>query len=216
MSAGCRLHTVVRVATRRTAILMGVSGLVAGLLIITWSRMRSLEPVQRFGSVRVGGRLPSFEGVSRSGTRVGPTRPAGGRFYVHVVDERLPTTCLDLECGDQARAITDRGGHLIGGSDLKYGQVFGVRTVKATSLFRRALYRTRSVAASFGLNPRVSWWRLETSLVVVANREGRVVRIYRHAGITDLPRILADSVDRLLLGLTPPSPAGSSTLPSTR
>jgi len=166
------------------------------LSLIMWWRMPKPGEVEQFGPIKVGGRLPGFSGVSQSGIMVGPTRPRSGRFYVHVIDEQLPPACLDLECGEQARAITRRGGHLIGGSDYKGAKGFGVKVIKTSSLTRRVLYHVPPlVDRLIGRRIRRDFWTFETSLVVVVNCEGRIVRIYKNAGIKDVPRLVSNLED---------------------
>jgi len=150
------------------------------------------QNVAQFGLIKVGRSLPSFIGVSQSGREIGPTCPKGGKFYVHVVDKQLPTSCLDLECGKQAEIVVNKGGHLIGGSDFKYAKLFGVKVVKNNSILNRVLHNVKPFAEKLGWKIQIHWWRLETSLVIIADSKGRIVRIYKNAGIKDVPRIVKD------------------------
>jgi hypothetical protein len=111
-----------------------------------------------------------------------------------VVNDQLPPICQDLECGSQATAVIDRGGHLIGGCDRKYAMGFGVKT-KIPSSADRALRRARPIAERLGLKIRSNSYRFDTSLLVVVNREGHIVRIYKNAGIKDVPSIVGSLED---------------------
>lgn len=196
LMARWRLETNLRLVARQTAVVLMCICVFSGVLFFTaWLKTSEPKSVERFGSVKVGGYLPSFIGVSQSGRKIGPIYPVGGKFYIHVVDARLPATCLDLECGRQARVVVDKRGHLIGGSDFKYGEIFGIKTVKTSSLIRRVLYHVRPFAERLGLKIQVHFWRLETSLVIVANHKGQVIRIYKNAGIKDVPRIVSNLED---------------------
>jgi hypothetical protein len=150
------------------------------------------QSVVQFGSIKVGRSLPSFIGVSPSGREIGSTCPKGGKFYVHVVDEQLPTFCLDLECGKQAEIVVNKGGHLIGGSDFKYAKLFGIKVMKNNSILNRVLHNIKPFVEKLGWKLQTHWWRFETSLIVVADSEGRIILIYKNAGIKDVPRIIRD------------------------
>lgn len=160
------------------------------LLFVSYLKASKPQSVTEFGSMKVGGFLPSFVGVSESGKKIGSTYPKGGKFYIHVVDEQLPTSCLDLECGEQSRIVVNKGGHLIGGSDFKYAKIFGIKIVKNSTLINRILYHLKPFAEKFGWKIQVFWWRPETSLVVVADGKGRIIHIYKNGGIKDVPRIV--------------------------
>jgi len=75
-----------------------------------------------------------------------------------VINDKLPPTCLDEECGDEARPLIAKGGHMIGGSDGKYAKALGVQLVSTSP------------------------WRLAPSLVVVTDAGGRVTAIWKGAG----------------------------------
>lgn len=86
----------------------------------------------------------------------------------------------------------NKGGHLIGGSDFKYAKLFGVKVVKNNSILNRVLHNVKPFAEKLGWKIQIHWWRLETSLVIIADSKGRIVRIYKNAGIKDVPRIVKD------------------------
>ncbi|MFN3421644.1 MAG: hypothetical protein ACK40X_07975 [Armatimonadota bacterium] len=54
------------------------------------------------------------------------------------------------------------------------------------------MHAIKPFAGKLGWRIQTHWWRLETSLVIVADSEGRIVRIYKNAGIKDVPRIVRD------------------------
>lgn len=181
-----------RIKAQKFTILTIICLLFMNLSIVLHSKLFTPQSVAQFGSIKVGEPLPSFIGVSQSGIEVGPTYPKGGKFYIHVVDEQLPACCLDLECGKQAETVVNRGGHLIGGSDGKYAKIFSVKMVKDLTLTTRVLHSIKPFAEKLGWKIQVHWWRLETSLVVVADGEGRIIRIYKNAGIKHVPHIVRD------------------------
>lgn len=91
-----------------------------------------------------------------SGAAIGPTAPPG-RFYVHIVNDRLPPMCLDGECGDSAAPVVARRGHVIGGSDGKYAKALGVEVVSTGP------------------------WTLRPHLVIVTDAGGQVTAIWKGA-----------------------------------
>lgn len=112
-----------------------------------------------FGPLHVGGPLPSYAGSCYATDRpIGPTTPPGGSFYVHVIDDRLPATCLDEACGPRTKRVIDLGGHVIGASDGKLAKAFGVEA------------RTRP----------------ERRIIVASDSNGRITSILVDRGITDL------------------------------
>ncbi len=183
-------RTIVR---GRLAPILGVGVLVALAFLSTWLRVPKIEPAEEFRWLKVGGQVPRFRGVSMAGRELGTGQPAG-EFHVYVIDERLPPICLDWECGEQAEAVVQRGGHLIGGSDHKFAKVFGVKVVKTNALTRRLAYRLSPEivrwARHLGLKVRRDFWRLEAPLTVVADCDGRIVGIFKNASIKHVPRIL--------------------------
>lgn len=123
---------------------------------------RSDTTVRSFGPLRMGDTLPSFTGVSDKGIAIGPTTPRG-HFYVHVVNDALPPSCLDQECGPEGAIIVAQGGHLMGGSDGKLAKAFGVNLVSG--------------------NP----YRFDTSLIIVTDDRARVVAIHPGLRLADAP-----------------------------
>lgn len=136
------------------------------LAFCAWSALlaacsRSDGTVRSFGPIRVGQELPSYGGSSaQSGRTIGPTTPPG-RFYVHVIDDTLPPTCLDEECGPEGAAVAALGGHVIGASDGKLAGAFGVRLVSPAP------------------------WRFDTSLLVVSDDRARVLAIWPGRRLSD-------------------------------
>jgi len=151
------------------------------------------QNVAQFGLIKVGQSVPSFIGVSQSGREIKPSFPKGGKFYVYIVDEQLPPSCLDLECGKNAEIVIYKGGHLIGGSDPKYAKLFNIRMVKNNSILNKILHKiNKSFLEKFGRKIQVNWYKLETSLVVVTDSNGHIILIYKNAGIKDIPHIMRD------------------------
>lgn len=155
-------------------------------------KVSNFQSVKQFGLIKVGNPLPSFIGISQSGREVGPTCPKGGKFYIHVIDEQLPPLCLDLECGEQAKIVTNKGGHLIGGSDPKYAKILGVRTVKIPTLIKKVKKAIYYFEEKLGWKIPIYWRRFETSLVVIIDDKGYIMHIYKNARIQDIPRIMKD------------------------
>ncbi len=129
--------------------------------------MESGGPVKlrEFGTIRVGMQIPAFEGASGDGVPIGPATPPG-QFFLHVISDKLPPTCLDQECGDDAPLVVAKGGHVIGGSDGKYARALGVQLVST--------------------HP----FRLDPPLVVVTDAGGRVSAIWKNAGCEHMELIL--------------------------
>jgi hypothetical protein len=181
-TAGEGVATMKRINKNKlNAFLIGVCGLIGALTLIAWGRTPKPESVEQFGTFKVGSRVRS---------------PSSYKFYVCVIDEQLPPLCEGLVCGRQARAVTGRGGHLGGGSDYKWVKEHGIKIVKTSSLTRRVLYHVPPlVDRLIGRRIRRDFWTFETSLVVVVNCEGRIVRIYKNAGIKDVPRLVSNLED---------------------
>lgn len=132
-----------------------------------WFHQARMIHVNEYGGkLKIGTQLPDFIGFTTSDIEVGPTTPSG-RFYVHFLSKDSPLSCIDLECGDIASLVTDRGGHLIGTCDLKGGKIFGVEPVHD------------------GKN-----WVLSDSLMVVADQNGVIQGIYKNAKLSHLKEIL--------------------------
>lgn len=182
-----------RTAWQRFAFLLVVGTLIGMAFLAIWLRVSKFEPVNQFNALKVGGHIPHFSGISMTGMDLGTGRPPG-KFHIYVIDERLPPLCLDLECGEQAEAVINRGGHLIGGSDFKFAKLFGVKVIKTRSLMRQLMYHLPSnverLARNLGLKVRRDFWSLETSLIVVADCDRRIIGIFKNAGIKDVPHIL--------------------------
>ena len=161
-------------------------------LFFLYFKLPTYRSITQFGSIRVGGLLPSFVGISQSGKEIGLALPKGGKFYIYVIDEQLPPTCLDLECGKQAEIVLNKGGHIIGGSDPKYAKIFNVKLIKNLSLNNKISYYIKPFIEKLGWEIQVNWWKLETSLIVVINNKGKILRIYKNAKLKDIPLIMRD------------------------
>ena len=117
------------------------------------------------GPLSIGSELPSFSGVSGKAIEIGRTTPRG-KFFVHFINDALPPTCLDEECGVVGKRIAARGGHLIGGADGKLAAQFGVKVVSAKP------------------------WKFDRSLVVIASGSGRIIGIFDKATMGDIEAIV--------------------------
>ncbi|MEM1673220.1 MAG: hypothetical protein QXT86_14315 [Archaeoglobaceae archaeon] len=156
-------------------------------------KVSNFQSITQFGLIKVGDPLPSFIGISQSGKRVGPTFLKDGKFYVYVIDEQLPPCCLDLECGEQAKIVINKGGHLIGISDFKYANILGVRLVRTPTLIRKVVKK-----AIHYFEEKLRWQipiyrrRFETSLIIITDDKGYIMYIYKNAKIRDIPHIMKD------------------------
>ena len=137
------------------------------ILIASLCLLGCQQRVRSFGPLEVGAPVPGFGGVSMSGTHISPTSPAG-KFFLFVIDDDLPPTCLDGECGASGRLVARKGGHMIGGSDGKLAQAFGVVPITVNSTFRPI-----------------------KSVVVVGDSAGKITAIYRGASVDDAKRVMA-------------------------
>ena len=97
-----------------------------GLLLLARSFEKAREPEI---SIKVGDYIRSFSGSSVTGIHISPTEPKG-KFYMHLISPDFPPGCLDLECGIEAKPVTDKGGHLIASGDGKYASRLGIDLVR--------------------------------------------------------------------------------------
>ena len=121
--------------------------------------------VKALGPLSVGSDLPGFSGVSYKGKEIGPTTPKG-KFFVHFINDLLPPSCLDDECGAVGKRVAARGGHLIGASDGKAAAQFGVKLISETP------------------------WRFNRSLVVIASANGQILGIFDSATMGDIESLV--------------------------
>jgi len=54
--------------------------------------------MKSLGKLTVGKPLPSYTGGTRTGRAKG-TKPSKGDYLVHLLHPKLPTDCMDEECG---------------------------------------------------------------------------------------------------------------------
>jgi len=139
------------------------------IIFMAWhgSHAEELHSVQAYNALKIGENLPSFRGISDTGKEIGPTTPEGA-FFIHFINDELPATCLDEECGQEAQKIVSQGGHLLGGSDGKYAHAFGIEVLSTSP------------------------WKLTVSLMVVADHEGIILAIYPQASLSMIEHVLID------------------------
>ena len=118
------------------------------------------------GHLTVGGKLPGYSGISQSGIDVGPAEPKG-EFHIHLIDDQLSPSCLDLECSDEMRCVVDRGAHVVGSSDGKLAKLFGIKLVS-----------TRP-------------WKLSAKVAIISSPDRTILNIYEDASISDVCSILS-------------------------
>lgn len=125
-------------------------------LIIPSTAFAQVVSLKALGPLAVGSQVPSFSGVSNNGREIGSTVPKG-KFFVYFINDSLPPTCLDEECGAVGKRIAMHGGHLIGASDGKIATLFGVKLISGAR------------------------WRFDRSLLVVASDNGQILGIFDQA-----------------------------------
>ncbi len=136
------------------------------LSVVFW-RSNQIRRVEQFRKIKVGEKIPGFSASSIiSGIDMSPTDPQG-RFYIHFVNDKLPSACLNLECGEDAKYAQEKGGHLLGFADGK-------------------------AAYSFGIDIKLKPYRFDASIMAVTDNSAKIIAIYEQAQLSDLKTILDD------------------------
>ena len=144
---------------------MQAKSLILSAVLLILCGCQQPEKVDSFRKISVGNPVPSFGAVSVKGIHFTHIYP-NGKFFVHFIDDDLPPMCLDDECGDLAKLVTQEKGHFIGGSDGKYSGNFGINIIPDKE------------------------WKFDTSLIVLTDDQGIIEAIYPNAKWKDLKRIL--------------------------
>jgi|688.fasta_scaffold212319_3 hypothetical protein len=131
------------------------------LLLLPATAVAQLLSVKTLGPLTVGDRVPSVSGFSQKGTAIGSGTPHG-KFYAYFINDTLPPTCFDEECGETGKRIAELGGHLIGSSDGKLASQFGVKLVSSKP------------------------WKFDRSLFVLTSETGAIIGIYDKATMGDI------------------------------
>lgn len=126
-----------------------------------------IQRIKEFGPLKVGNKVPNFTGVSKKGIDFTPTNPHG-KFHVFFINSKLEPTLLNEEFGPKAQIVINKGGHLKGGSDGKLAKLFGVRIISTSP------------------------WEFNTSLIVIADAETKIIAIYKDISLDYLTNILKE------------------------
>lgn len=126
-----------------------------------------LERIKEFGPLKVGDKIPGFNGLSKKGIDFTPASPHG-KFHVFFINSKLEPSLLNKEFGPKSQIVINKGGHLKGGSDGKLAKLFGVRLISTSP------------------------WEFDTSLIVVADAETKIIAIYKNASLNYLNNILKE------------------------
>ncbi|MBM7555606.1 hypothetical protein [Halanaerobacter jeridensis] len=136
--------------------------------------------VNKFKKVAVGDKLPGFGiGLKEGGTISSRNYP--GNFIIifnsDQVKEKLEAvTLVDEEHGKLAQPVLDRGGHLISNCDFKLAEGgFGIETINTNKGFR-----------------------LKDSLIVIADSESRITKLYKNVKLEDLKEII-NNIDKFIV-----------------
>lgn len=130
-------------------------------------KSNNFEYIEEFRGLKVGNLLPHYTGLSKQGIHIGNNTPEGN-FFVHVITHEISETCLDLECDNIAKLVLEKGGHLIVSNDAKLAQKFGIRLISNGQL------------------------KFDTSLMILSDKEGIILSMYKNVKITDVKKIISD------------------------
>ena len=136
--------------------------------------------VDEFKKVAVGEKLPGFAISLKNGGNL-DLKDFTGDFIIifisnQVADEFEYPGIVDEEHGKFAQPVLDRGGHLVSDCDLKFaGYGFGIETVNT--------------------NKGV---RLKDSLIVIADSDSRITKLYKNVKLGDLKEII-NNIDKFIV-----------------
>jgi hypothetical protein len=131
------------------------------ILVLPCTVFAQLISITELGLLKVGKEVPGFSGISQKGVAIGSSTPQG-KFFVYFINDTLPPTCLDEECGETGKRIAALGGRLIGGSDGKFASLFGLKLLSSKP------------------------WKIDRSLIVLTSDKGIIEAIYDKATMTDI------------------------------
>lgn len=133
------------------------------LMLVTGTSIGAQVPVavRQFGSLKVGGSSPVQPGDPTAHPhRVTPK----AKFYVLVVAKGLPTMCTFEDCGPEGKQVEELGGWITGDAQNE--------TIHLAGLEQAEVKQGRQ------------------SLIVVSDKEVRIIGIYPNSRMSDLPIIL--------------------------
>lgn len=116
------------------------------LFLLFASSCKRAESVRQFRSFHIGDQVKHYSISSEK------YKPAC--FFVFFVNDTLPVTCINEECGNIADSIVKRGGRLYASGDTKYAKRFDIALVSAEP------------------------WKFDASLLIIADREGKIIKLY--------------------------------------
>lgn len=151
-----------------------------------------IEPYLQYGysPLKIGRTVPYFQIKTASGQVLTPLEPPA-KFYLFVLDDRLPSACLNMECGPGGGFIASKGGTLMGIADPGIAGLFGIGVDQNPSPidFVRAFEFERARLRLQG-EPLV---RFDARFVVAADHHGRVRKVFRNGTLQDLGRVVQES-----------------------
>ena len=118
-------------------------------------------------TLTVGDKIPPYAAITYSKIDFEEDIPKG-KFYFYLVSSTISKygACLDLECGPEVQTIRELGGRFQGIRGPKHAElVFGVKLVKDSPNF-------------------------EYSLLVIANENGTIIKMFKNVTIEDIPTVL--------------------------
>jgi hypothetical protein len=125
--------------------------------------------VKSLGKLTVGKLVPGYAGGSRSGKAMG-AKPSRGDYLIHLLHPKLPTECVDEECGVAIDLERPRKKQLYGSSDLKLAdQIFGI--------FPASNEEFRKQSQNYGV-------------VVISDRKGEILSIFNHVQLSDVAKVM--------------------------
>lgn len=133
------------------------------LMLVTVTGISAQVPaaVRQFGPLKVGGASPVQPGDPTAHPhRVTPN----AKFYVLVVAKGLPTMCTFEDCGPEGKLVEALGGWITGDAQNETIHLAGLEQMKVK--------------------------QGRQSLIVISDKQRRVVGIYPNSTMSDLPIIL--------------------------
>jgi hypothetical protein len=135
--------------------------LVVFALLLLYSQSQGVVSVTNFGPLKLGGVSPYKAGDSTSYPTI---KIPNAEFYVYVVAKDIPVMCAARSCGIFSDLVVRMGGWITGDDQPEHCLAVGLEEEEV--------------------------WQGKSSVVVIANRNSRIIGIYPNSKTQNLPEIL--------------------------
>lgn len=151
-----------------------------------YSYQNRLIRVKEFRGMKEGCFFPAFSATSDKGTHFTSTEPSGD-FFVYFINENNPGIIqFDLENGSKADIALMNSGHVIADVDEKT-----LRTLHINAYDEKTWWKKISTFRK-PPKPHDLITRLDASLMIVTDRDAKIIGIYINAKWQHLNHILSD------------------------